>query len=140
MRFADYPDAVVANYLDRVQALEPMQRDALDGSALTFFFQSLITLRLEGAMAAAVAPLVARAGIKMSIAEATPEALLEYRKFWENIRRQGWGVFGQMKIAAGLYAVRKRIEDQGDAQRHYQRVMGKIVPRESVGWIDAPTA
>ncbi|HYV96049.1 MAG TPA: hypothetical protein VE967_01190 [Gemmatimonadaceae bacterium] len=134
--FIDFPDPVVARYLARVRELPPRARVTIDLSAPRAFVQGIVHFDAALLAAVIITPVIARTHIALSMTDASPEALLAYRTFYESLRAQRWTTMGRMIVARGLLAVRVRDADPVSAQRWYSNSMGGLIPRHTIDWRD----
>jgi len=136
--FCEFPDPIVANYLERVRLLSDAQFVALNQLPM------LRLVRWNVLTTWWLAPVE----IWMWVARATRRRIMRqfgmagcsdhaarraYQDLWADLTRRGASPIGEMHIAMGLQVVRFRNVLPG-APEKYAKHIGAFVPRSSIGW------
>lgn len=131
--FCEFPDPVIARYLQCVRDLPDRRLDWLQNEgklppwSWLFPFTWWLTVR-EAGTAWAMRRL-AEAGCR------APDALLQYRRLWKLLVKRGWPRSAQTRVAYGLVALRTR-RRRPDAREQYMSAIGAFIPIELLGWAD----
>jgi hypothetical protein len=136
----EFPDAVVANYMERVRHLAPAARRQLDVRIRqAMLYGAWIThpqLLLMSPWVLFRSLLFIRAAIRTSDIAAE----VEYRTFFDDLRRQDWTVAGRGRVALGLVILRLRGVNPQGAFQAYRAGMDAFVPHRAIGWTDEITS
>ena len=134
MKTFDYPDPVVAAYIDGVRALPALyegrdwRRQCRDARVNLNWWQRATSRVLED-----VVVLIDECYLSSSLwFISNAAARRAYRSLFRDLRLAGWGISRRVKVSHGLTAVRLR--ETGSAIRLYDRTMGTDIPRSVIGW------
>ena len=137
----EWPDPIVAAYLTRVRSLSDAERSRLWSSDWVHLWRVLWRDKPAALRRAFSAYFRAWMTRQLSMARGNdPDALREYRVFWQEIRSGAWTAGARTCIAVGLSAVRMRQYDHDAAVANYTACMERAIPRRSIDWRDAPSA
>jgi hypothetical protein len=136
----EFPEPIVAAYVDRVRNLSDAQLTSLNRLPHT----SLV--RWSDPATWWLAPIAAcmwltsmwRLWMIHRIGTAGCRdvgALREYRLLWNDLSHRGWRPIGESRIALGLYTLRWR-HVLADARHKYTTTIGAFVPSAAIGWTD----
>jgi hypothetical protein len=134
----EFPDPVVAAYLDQVRALperqfatlnqlpdEPLVR--LRRPATWVLIPIAVWMGLASRWRRWMTHRIAEAGCRDS------DALREYRLLWAQLAHRGWHPVGESRVTLALYVLRwRRILE--DAPSKYSSTIGAFIPASSIGW------
>lgn len=135
--YREFPDPVIATYLQTVRAL-PVPTTVARRRAHVDDWRSQQRVWTK-IIHRCVTWLVA-ATVRMSIASATwtvkdPSAKAVYRSVVTELRKRGWPNESTLQVVNGLTALRSRDITRASGDRLYRTSMESIVPRETIGWI-----
>jgi len=136
--FREYPDPVVAAYLERVRSLPDSQFARLNqlpekrvvrwNDPLSWLFAPILLLiSMRQALLRSAMRRFGMGGCR------DPEVLREYKIFWAQLAHRGATGTGETKIALGLLWVRSR-DGLPEARENYLKSMDAFVPISSIGW------
>ena len=131
----EYPDPVVAAYIDGVRALPALNDDrdwrqmCRHARATLNWWQRAASHVLENLVV-----LIHEFQVLSSIWFIPDRAARRtYRALHRDLRAAGWGITRRVSISHGLTAVRHR--GTGPAMGLYDRTMGIDIPRSGIGWV-----
>lgn len=147
-RLYEFPDAVVATYLQRSIALAA-ERQRVDAAAeatqyaggrrwIPVLASVLVRLNPLNWGWALMTPLFARALRRYTAVECTDSvALAAYDAFWGQLKREDLTSSARAGLTYGLWLLRHR-NDMPDTHLRYARIVGKYVPAPAIGWNPPP--
>jgi hypothetical protein len=133
----EFPDPVVANYMERVLHLAPAARRHLDVHIREAMLQGAWITHPSLLVMSPIVWLRSMLFIRGAIRTADIAAEIEYRSFFAALRRQGWTIAGRGRVALGLILVRLRAANPEGALRAYLSGMDAFVPHRAIGWTEA---
>jgi hypothetical protein len=134
MLYFDYPDPVIASYLQRASALgigrnpQASLLEMMEGDN-TFSIRVLRSV-LRISQSASAWWLVRSTTRHVS----DKAARVAYRALFTKLRRKGWDWSSIQPVALGLTSLRVRETSAASARRVYERAMGGRISAASIGW------
>ena len=133
----EFPDTVVANYMERVRHLAPAARRHLDVHIREAMLQGAWITHPELLLMSPVVLFRSLLFIRAAIRTPVIDAEIAYRSFFAELRRQHWTVAGCGRVALGLMILRLRAVNPEGAFRAYRSGMDAFVPHQAIGWSGA---
>ncbi len=135
--YREYPDPVIATYLQIVRALPVPPSDA---ARLAHVVDWRNQQRVWTRIIHRCVTWPAAATVRLSIACATwtvkdSSAKAVYRSLLTDLRKRGWPTESLLYVVHGLTALRSRDITGASGARLYKITMESVVPRETIGWI-----
>jgi hypothetical protein len=139
LKYCEYPEPVIASYLQAVRAL-PVPPETDDVLAHLLAGSERAGLRRQLVNAVALVGLTASTWLTLTSATWTVQnqaAKAAYRSLLAELEKRGWTPEARQKVAYGLSALRGREMTGASGERLYAMTMERVVPRNSIGWHSA---